>query len=56
MYKFKKEEKISLLSLPENSEVLTHMPREVRKEVMFVFLQLCIVQHIKQSENFYISG
>ena len=25
------------------------MPREVRQEVMFVFLQLCVVHHIRKN-------
>ena len=25
------------------------MPREVRQELMFAFLQLCVVQHIKKN-------
>ena len=33
------QETISLLSLPANSDTLTHMPGEVRQEVMFAFLQ-----------------
>ena len=33
------QETISLLPLPTNSGVLTHMPREVQQEVMFIFLQ-----------------
>ena len=31
------QETISLLSLPANSDVLTHMPREVRQEVILHF-------------------
>ena len=34
------QETISLLSLPANSDVLTHIPREVQQEVILVFLQL----------------
>ena len=36
------QETISLLSLPANSEVLNHIPHEVRQKMIFVFLQLCI--------------
>ena len=42
------QETISLLSLPAHSEVLTQMPREVIQEVIFVFLQLCVIQHKKE--------
>ena len=31
------------------------MPREVRQEVIFVFLQLCVVQHIKIYKD-WLSG
>ena len=37
-----------MLPLPANSEVLIHMQHEVRQKVMIVFLQLCVVQHIKK--------
>ena len=42
------QETISLLSLSANSEVLTNMPCEVQQELVFAFLQLCVVQHIKK--------
>ena len=47
-------ETISLLSLPANSEELTHIPREVRQEVIFVFLQLRTAQHIKRNLVFQV--
>ena len=43
------QEKILLRSLPVNSEVLARMSRELRQEVMFVFLHICVVQHIKKN-------
>ena len=48
------QETISLLSLPANSDVLTHMPRELRREVIFVFLQLSTAQHIKRNLVFQV--
>ena len=42
------QETISVLSLPANSEVLTHMEREVIQEVIFAFLQLCVLQYIQK--------
>ena len=43
------QEAISLLPLPARSEVLTQMPREVIQEVIFVFLQLCVIHHKKKN-------
>ena len=43
------QETISLLSLPENSDVLTHMPREVQQEVIFALLQYHLAQHVKNN-------
>ena len=43
------QETISLLPLPANSDVLTHMPHKMRQEVIFVFLQLRAGQHIKKN-------
>ena len=43
------QETISLLSFPANSEVLSHIPSELRQEVMFVFLQLHVSQNIKKN-------
>ena len=40
------KETISLLSLPGNSVVLTHMQHKVR-QLVSVFLQICVVQHTK---------
>ena len=37
------------LSLRTNSEFLTHMSRDVRQEVMFLFLQLCVVHYEKKN-------
>ena len=48
------QETISLLFLPGNSEGLSHMPREVRQKLMFVFLQLCVLQYIKKNLKLYV--
>ena len=40
---------ISLLFLPENSEVLNHMPSKVHQVVVFVFIQYWAVQDIKKN-------
>ena len=45
---------ISLLPLPGNSEGLSHMPHEVRQKLMFVFLQLCVLQFIKKNLELYV--
>ena len=38
-----------MLSLPANSEVSTHMLREVIHGVIFVILKLCVVHDIKKN-------
>ena len=43
------QEPISLLYLPANSDVLTHMPREVQQEVIFALLQYHLAQHVKNN-------
>ena len=37
------------LSLRTNSEFLTHMSRDVQQEVIFLFLQLCVVHYEKKN-------